>query len=112
MDRSRRPSVPAHTAVLFIYYEFQDFLFVRFVFRNPCKRSEKIRRQMVRHTVMYGQVDKIFGCFKGFDVSMALKEFLSSVNDDKSSAYLNNDILAFRIHLISQAERPSNLSDM
>ena len=64
---------------------------------------------MVRHTVMYGQIDKIFCCFEGLDVSVTLEKFLSSVDDDKTSANLNNDILAFRIHLISQAERPSNL---
>ena len=56
---------------------------------------------------MYDQIDEIFGCFEGFDVSVTIRETFSPVNDDKTSAYLNNDIFAFRIHLISQAERPS-----
>ena len=62
---------------------------------------------MIGHTVVYGQIDQIFGCFEGFYVSMTFKESFSPVDDDEPLAYLNNDIFAFRIHLISQAERPS-----
>ena len=106
---SRGSSVSAQTTVLFICYESEDFLFVRFVFGDPSQRGEKIRGQMVRHTVVYGQIDKIFCSVEGFDVSMTLKKFFSPVNNDESFAYLNDEIFTFRIHLISQAEWPSIL---
>ena len=82
-------------------------MFIGFVFRDSCKGSEKIERQIVRHTVVYGEIDEIFGCFESFNVSVAFKESFSSVNDDKTSAYLNDRIFIFRINLISQIERSS-----
>ncbi len=56
---------------------------------------------------MYDQINEIFSCFEGPDMCVSIQEPLSSIDDDETLTYLNNDIFAFRIHLISQAERPS-----
>ena len=89
------PPVAAGSPVSFIGDEIENFLFVRIVFGDTGKRSEEIRGQIVRHTVMYCQIDQIFGCFEGFYVSMTHPEFFFSVDYDKSFAYLNYDILIF-----------------
>jgi hypothetical protein len=51
---------------------------------------------------MYGQVYKIFGCLKGFDVRVPFGEGLPFVDDDEASVHLDDDIFVSGIHLISQ----------
>ena len=99
---SGRSSVSSQTTVSLVCDEIEDLSLVRLIFADPGERSQQIGRQIVRHTVVYGQIYEIFCCLKGSDVRVAFGEGLSFVDNDKASAHPDNDELVFGIHLVSQ----------